>query len=204
MKLPSRGDTVHVVLAGLTEIPARVDLLDERRMSLVMPVDPDRRFKPGKPRAAQVVFASPRGVHQLNGRVIRDPVRAEILWFEPANHAIVQRRDLARVDACLAVRVMVIDDDGGRIARTTTVNVSGGGLLMQDPLGLEIGEKVQVKVELDPLAEPICAKAEVVREGPDDTKGLRLLEVEGADQERLVRYVLHRQRLELRVARGRA
>lgn len=117
---------------------------------------------------------------------------------------VLQRRDWARVDAGLPVRVTLVEADGHRLARTTTLNVSAGGLLIHDPLGLPLGADVDVRLHLDDLAEPLGAHAHVVREEPCGAKGLQLDHMAEADRERIVRYVFARHRIELQLARSRA
>ena len=56
---------------------------------------------------------------------------------------------------------------------------------------------------IDPLQRPVRALARVMRDGGPDQKGPRFEDVSPLDAERLMKFVRERERIELRVSRGR-
>jgi c-di-GMP-binding flagellar brake protein YcgR len=115
----------------------------------------------------------------------------------------IQRREWARVGAAVPVRLTPVDGRSIPGGETTTLNISGGGVLIRDIWRLPLGLDVRIEIVIDPALPPVRALARVVRDGGPDQKGLRFEDVAPPDAERLMRYVRERERHELRLARGR-
>lgn len=113
----------------------------------------------------------------------------------------LQRRSFFRVDALLVVHATVVEPGTPAApeaaALTTTANVSGGGLLLQDPLGLPLGTVLDLDLELAPNEPPVWARGRVVREVPPHHRGVLIYAIAGSDRERLVQFVTARQREDL-------
>jgi hypothetical protein len=86
---------------------------------------------------------------------------------------------------------------------TTTVDVSGSGIQIQDKWELPLGIDVRVELKL-PEGPPLRALGRVVRVGQEaEQKGIRMDGIARADEDRLMRFIRDREVQALRAARGR-
>lgn len=204
MTPPGRAE--HVVLrlpASGDALPARMGDPDGELLTLVLTAAAAPPALAGD--AGLIEYTTARGVHRVAAEIVGpDAAAPEVVRVRAGGpEQVVQRRDFARVDAFLAVRAKVAGGVQG-IARTTTLNVSAGGVLLQDPFGLPPGAVLELDLELDPPGAPVHARGRVVREVSPDVKGVLIDTIASADRERLVRYVTARERLALqRIARPR-
>jgi PilZ domain-containing protein len=193
------GDQVQLTLPYVGALPARVQEASGTTVTVVLAVG-DPRVARLAGREASLERTSTRGVHRYTGDMRR--VAGEIVTFvvtgEPER---VQRRDWARVEAVLPVEVDPLERSatGGK---TTTLNVSAGGLLVLDPWRLVVGTDVRIALELPTGA--IRALCRVVRDAGDGRTGMAIDDLERDHEDRLVRYVRERERAELRLSRGGA
>ncbi|CAA9475438.1 MAG: hypothetical protein AVDCRST_MAG30-424 [uncultured Solirubrobacteraceae bacterium] len=204
MPPPTRAQHVLIRLPdGDSDLQARVDAADEDTLTLVLaspPEDGDLRD-----RHAIVEYTTPLGVYRLSGELSTGPEdgEADVVHLRRDGHQdVVQRRDFKRVDAVMPIQVMLSEPVRGAL-KTTTLNISGGGLLVQDPLGLEPGTTVDITLDIARGTAPIRAIGRVVRAVAPDEKGIQIEGIAAEDRERLVRYVTERERLALRISRGR-
>jgi two-component system chemotaxis response regulator CheY len=96
-----------------------------------------------------------------------------------------ERREFARVEARLRV---VIVSEGGQELATVTVNVGGGGMLLETT-ALEPGAAVEFRLMLEAGEEPIVGRGRVVRESSEANQAVAFEEVSVADHERLIHYI---------------
>ena len=192
---PARTQPVVIRLPGAPELPARVDAADAASVTLVLAVPP----RGGIDGTAVVEYVTPTGIHRIAGALDRDGRDPAVLRLRRHGEEVVQRREWARVDAVVPVDVRFEDPQAG-LAATVTLNVSGGGALIHDPVGLAIGTRVRLELHLD--QQPITAEGTVVRESGAHAKGVELDDVAEPDRERIVRFVADRQRAELRLRRS--
>ena len=201
MKPPSRAQ--HVVLRlpdGDTELPAQVDDASEESVTLLLSALPSEVVEQLRNSPAVVEYTTPLGVYRLSGEIAAAGEDPEIVRLRRDGHDdVVQRRDFVRVDAVVPLQVSL----PGGAAKTLTLNVSGGGLLVQDPVGLEPGTRIDLNLELAHGAPPVRATARVIREVAPGETALEIVGIANEDRERLVRYVTERERMALRIARGR-
>ncbi len=201
MKPPSRAQ--HVVLRlpdGDTELPAQVDDASEESVTLLLSALPSEVVAQLRHSPAVVEYTTPLGVYRLSGEIAGTGDDPEVVRLRRDGHDdVVQRRDFVRVDAVVPLQVNL----PGAAAKTTTLNVSGGGLLVQDPVGLEPGTRVDLNLELAHGSAPVRATARVIREVAPGETALQIEGIATEDRERLVRYVTERERMALRIARGR-
>jgi PilZ domain len=195
------GDHVQVSLPHVGQLPATVESAEPGVLVLALAVG-DPRVKRLAGSEVGVEHATGRGINRFGGILHLDDKRPEILRVAVVGDAErIQRRDWARVDATLAVRVKGIDENVG--GETVTLNISGGGILVKDPWRMPLGIDVRIELEVEPGAEPIRALCRVVREPARDQKGIRIDNIAREDEERLVRLVRERELAALRMARGR-
>jgi c-di-GMP-binding flagellar brake protein YcgR len=149
-----------------------------------------------------VEVTSGRGIQRYAGTLELDAARAEMLRVVVAGEAErIQRREWVRVEAVVPVHVRGVDEPIG--GETTTVNVSGGGVLVADKWQMPMGIDVRVELRPESGAEPIRALGRVVRDPGNDLKGIRFVDIGREDEERLVRFIRERELAALRLARGR-
>jgi len=202
MPPPRRAQSVVLRLPDAdAELPARVDAVADDVVTLVLSQPPDRGDALHDLHAV-VEYTTPRGVHRLSGALARTGEAPEVVEVHrDGDDEVVQRRDYVRVDAVMPVRLTISDPLRGK-AHTTTLNISGGGLLFLDPLDLPADAVIDVEVEVAPGAPPVRARGRIVREVGRDAKGVQIESIAAEDRERLIRYVTERERLALRIARG--
>ena len=88
---------------------------------------------------AMVELTTARGVRQMHGLVDPDAGHPEVLHVRRTGQEdVIQRRDWVRVEAVVPIKVLITEANG-KAFETTTVNLSGGGLLLRDPVGLAVG-----------------------------------------------------------------
>jgi hypothetical protein len=197
----SAGQKVTLRLPHVGPLPATVEGANGDTLTVTLAVkDPRVQRLDGAEVAVESTTA--RGIHRVNGRLtVRTGETFDITVIGDAER--IQRREWARVSAAVPIRLVPIDDKTIPPGETTSLNVSGGGVLIRDIWRLPLGLDVRVEVVIDPAQPPIRALARVVRDGGPDQKGLRFEDISPIDGERLMKFVRERERIELRVSRGR-
>jgi hypothetical protein len=147
--------------------------------------------------------AGSRGIVRTSGSA--ELIEQNLLRFVLDDHPeLVQRREYVRVVA--AKRVVFADEEGEKIADALTVDLSGGGMLVQLPRSAElpVDEPVRftVYLGLTDYDDQVCGSAHVIRTNPDRQVAMVFDHISHSDQERLIRFVFERQRVALRVTRG--
>jgi hypothetical protein len=194
--IPDRAQPVVIRLPGAPELTARVDAADRAGVTLVLAVPPEGALRDT---SAVIEYHSPTGVHRITGALASDRRDPAVLRLRRDDEQTVQRREWARVDAVVPVDVRFEDHAAG-LAATVTLNVSGGGALIRDPVGLAIGTAVRLELRLGGV--PIAATGRVVRAEADEVKGVVLDAIGFADREQIVRFVTDRQRMAMRIRRA--
>ena len=195
---PARSQPVVVRVPGEADLSARVDAVDARGWTLVLAVPP----RGGVRRTPAVVeYVTPTGIHRIAGALDRAGGDPAVLRLAPSGEETVQRREWARVDAVVPVDVRC-EQPVAAMTATVTLNLSGGGALIKDPIGVPLGTEVHLTLQLD--GTTICASGRVVREAPDNVKGIEIDTIDDGDRERIVRFVADRQRAQMRIKRAGA
>jgi hypothetical protein len=197
---PLRSRYVTVRIAAYDSLPAVVESETERTLVLSLAVRTPKDLEGALARPVRVECSTPRGIQRVTGLAHWDPARPDELRVQRGSEELIQRREAVRVDAVVAGLLIAVEGQSARAA-TTTVNVSGTGMLVRDPLGLAMGERIRLELELEAGARPVTVEGRVVREAGGDAKGLAFEAVSRADQDRLARFIAARQRAELRVGR---
>lgn len=187
---PLPGVPVDVVIAGGWRMPVRVSLAEREGDVLLDPVG-GRPVMPGEVAAcpATLEWRSPRGLVRRQGqlRLVDD----RLVLSGPAEAVVMQRRNFARVRA--AVRVAVIGQGADGELVTRTVDLSVGGMLVENAAMLSIGERVRWVIEL-PGQPGIQGTGEVVRATPFGHRAVRFDPLPDGDDQRLTRYVFAQER----------
>jgi c-di-GMP-binding flagellar brake protein YcgR len=200
--LLDNGEQVSVVLPHIGSLPATVESTRGSAVTVVLAV-PDDRVK--RLNGAQVAIekTSGRGIQRFNGTLAVAGKAGELLTVTLEGEAErVQRRNFVRMEAVLPIKVISLEK-GVKAGETTTVNVSGNGVLINDKWRLPMGIDVRIELMLDPAREPMRALGRVVRYSSESEKGIRIESIAAADEDRLIKFIRERERAELRIARGR-
>ena len=142
---PLRSRYVTVRIAALDSLPAVVESETERTVVLSLAVRTPDGLARALDRPVRIECSTPRGIQRVTGTAQWDPARPDELRVQRESDELIQRRDAVRVDAVVPGLLIAVDGDSARAA-TTTVNVSGTGLLLRDPLGLALGDRVRVQL----------------------------------------------------------
>ncbi len=196
------GQKVTVRLQYVGALPATVEASTPGMLTVALTV-PDTRVNRLDGSEVSVECTSARGIQRFAGSLVlrgRSDVFDIVLGGDCER---IQRREWARVGTVVPIRVVPIDEPDVAAGETSTLNVSGGGVLIRDLWRLPMGIDTRVEILIDPTQPPIRALARVVRDAGPEQKGLRFDDIEPQDSERLMRYVRERERAELRMARGR-
>jgi len=203
INLPA-GQKVSVRLQYVGALPATVEATTATSLTVALAV-PDARINRLDGTDVAVESTSSRGIQRFSGRLVLRG-RSDVFDIEVGGDMErIQRREWARVGTCIPIRIELVDEPDLEIGtgQTQTLNLSGGGVLINDPWRLPLGVDTRVELTIEPSQPPVRALARVVRDAGPERKGLRFDDIEPQDSERLMRYVRERERAELRMARGR-
>jgi hypothetical protein len=193
------GTHVTLRLPHVGALPATVEAAEPGALVVVLAVTDNRVQRLGGVEIS-LEATTPRGIQRFTGSLGLVPGRSELLRIvltgEPER---IQRRDWARIDAVVPVVVQGIDEPLG--GATNTLNVSGGGVLIQDPWRLPLGLDVRVELEVAHGQPPVRALGRVVRAAATDQKGIRIDDLARDDEDRLIKFVRERERAALRMGR---
>jgi hypothetical protein len=144
-----------------------------------------------------VEATSGRGIFRYPGTLVADRNGSLSITLS-GDVERIQRREFVRVEAFLDVTVRGVEEPVG--GETTTVDVSGSGIQIQDKWGLTLGIDVRVELRL-PDGPPLRALGRVVRAGSETEKGIRMDGISRADEDRLMRYIRDKEVQALRASR---
>jgi c-di-GMP-binding flagellar brake protein YcgR len=196
------GEQVSVVLPQVGGLPATVESLAGAAVKLVLAV-PDDRVRRFADHEVGIEKTTARGVQRYTGTLTVSGAKDELLTVSLAGDAErVQRRNFVRVDAVVPIKIVSLEK-GVTAGETTTLNVSGCGVLVKDKWRLPLGVDVRLEITLEAGAEPIRALGRIVRFSSEEEKGIRIEDMTRADEDRLIKFIRERERAELRLARGR-
>jgi hypothetical protein len=190
----------HVILRNVHVgmLPATIEKADAATVTVALAVK-DERMPRLVGHEIAVEITSGRGIHRYTGTLSGE--RAGLLTITLSGDIErIQRREFVRVAAHLDVTVKGIDEAVG--GETTTLDLSGSGMRIQDKFNLPLGIDVRIELQM-PGGPPLTALGRVVRVGSEaDQKGIRFDSVSRADEDRLMRYIRDREVKALRASRG--
>src|SRR5919108_6595960 len=166
------GEHVQLSLPHIGLLPATVSGIEGGAIALVLAVKDARVQRLGGAEVA-VEYKTGRGIQRFGGTLQLDPGQPELLRvILRGDVERVQRREWARVDAILPIKVRGVDEPVG--GDTQTLNISGGGVLIKDIWNLPLGTDVRIELHAQAGDEPIRALGRVVRVAAQDEKGIRI------------------------------
>jgi len=156
----------------------------------------DRRVLDLADRAVYAEFSSSEALFRVRGmlEIVDHHPPSTICMLMPFEHPeAIQRREWVRVRTVLPVEIATCKRSAGdgKVIRTTSVDVSGGGIKLRDGLGVGVGSKVILAVELP--SGPVEIGAEVLEIEPDGATRLRFLKVPESARRRIVRHIFDAQ-----------
>lgn len=142
--------------------------------------------------------------------VLRTPGFAEhigpnlLRFIVDKSRHIVQRREFVRVNTAQPIRLE--REDGSLLMETTTIDVSGGGMLIKVPrrTALPRGD-IYFTLSLGAGAsedQQVSGIARLVRTREEDRAAIDFAAISHANQQRLIRFLFERQRRALANTRG--
>lgn len=143
---------------------------------------------------AVLEFACNRGAVILRGGVSLAAPR--LIIFRPRTREVTQRRKHVRVP--LMLPVALARAGGGPSWESTTIDLSGGGMLVGGVPELEVGEEVVFSLALEQRGPPVCGTARVLLARRGHARAMQFDRLDDDERERIIRVVFER----LRVARA--
>jgi hypothetical protein len=192
---------VKVRLPGGDPLPAVVEKVEEASVAVAlllkahMPLD---RFREA---GATIEYADSKGLHKLPCTVVREDAGDRLILTRELED-VVQRRDYFRVEAFAPLRI-VTREPSPRTLETSSHDLSGGGMLIADPIEIPAETELDIQITVGPGA-PVCAVGKVIRNTGDKRTAVKIIDMSNGDRQALMRYITERQRAALRVAAGRA
>jgi PilZ domain-containing protein len=196
--IPS-GEHVQLNLPHVGLLPATVAGVEAGAIRLVLAVK-DSRVQRLAGQEVAVEYKTGRGIQRYGG-ILQVESGEQLRVVMQGEAERIQRREWARVDTILPIRIKGVDEPVE--GETQTLNISGGGVLVKDKWNMPLGIDVRIELQAEPGAEPIRALGRVVRVAGPDEKGVRIDSISREDEERLVRLVRERELAAARLARGR-
>lgn len=197
---PQQGQQVLVIAPSGATIGARVMGLDPGAtlLDLSGTGSPVTLLAGGN---VAIEYTNRRGICRIDGAAHvagETTVRVE----HDTGVRLIQRREFMRLDATVRV---TYHPPGGWAVETTTVNVSGAGFQLAAGEGLCVGDIVEFTLELDgegnKEAGPLVVTGAILRE-VDGGVGVKIVDVDEEERERLIRWIFVRERLALQIVRG--
>jgi ribosome maturation factor RimP len=197
---PTLAPGQHVIVRNVHVgmLPATIEKADAATVTVALAVK-DERMPRLVGHEIAVEIMSGRGIHRYSGTLSAE--RGGSLTIALSGDVErIQRREFVRVAAHLDVSVLGVDEEIG--GDTTTLDLSGSGMRVQDKFNFPLGIDVRIVLQL-PGGEPLNALGRIVRVGSEeDQKGIRFDSVSRADEDRLMRYIRDREVKALRASRG--
>ncbi|HEY0343696.1 MAG TPA: PilZ domain-containing protein [Solirubrobacteraceae bacterium] len=196
--MTARPQHARVALPGLGWIPALVEI-DGPRGSAVLLARPIRPLEEIVGEDVAIHLTTARGVQRLDAR-IATVTGGERMDLEFHGHCEpIQRRTFARIDAFLDVVAEAPPGSGAKVV-AGIVNISAAGAVVSRLDGLSPGDPVDLSLRLAPNEPQIEIGGRVVRGFEGVLRAVTFERIHEADRERIVRFVITRQRMELKRA----
>ena len=143
------GQKVTVRLQYVGALPATVEASTPGMLTVALAV-PDTRINRLDGSDVAVESTSARGIQRFSGRLVLRG-RNDVFDIEIGGDCErIQRREWARVGTVVPIRVEPIDEPDVVAGETSTLNLSGGGVLIRDTWRLPMGIDTRVEILIDP------------------------------------------------------
>ena len=193
------GKHVTIRLPGGDSLPAHVDEIDEKSITVALLLKAHMTLSVFRERTCRVEYADKKGLHKLSCTII-DSLPGDRLRLSQEPEDVVQRRDYFRVEA-FAQLTITTREDSPRVLETNSHDLSAGGMLIADPIEIPAETVIDIQVKLEGGAV-VKAVGRVIRNTGDKKTAVQIVEISQSDRQQLMRYITERQRAALRVAGG--
>jgi c-di-GMP-binding flagellar brake protein YcgR len=193
------GKHVTVGLPGGDSLPAHVDEIDEKSITVALLLKAPMTLSVYRDRACRVEYADKKGLHKLSCTVI-DALPGDRLRLSHEPEDVVQRRDYFRVEAFAPLSITT-REDSPRTLETNSHDLSAGGMLIADPIEIPAETVIDIQIKIEGGAT-VSAVGKVIRNTGDKKTAVQIVEISQSDRQQLMRYITERQRAALRVAGG--
>jgi hypothetical protein len=192
--LPEPPEPVTLFLPSGEKLPARVSerLGNSLRIVIVVPV----AHLDGSQLASLVLeYANPCGRVRLTGTAAVEQVHeGALLRIDDATMIeAIQERAYVRIEADCPIAINV----GRERVETRTVDLSGGGLLLDGPNRFDLGEELEFELTLVSGSLPVIGSARVTRIDGEGRPAIQFTSISFSDRWRIVRFTLESQRNEV-------
>jgi PilZ domain len=184
------GEHGKLTSPGGEEWPVRVTRGEGDVLMLVLLVE-DERPAPEQVGSLTLECTSKHGLARFQGEAVledRDLVRFNIR----DSAEVEQRREFVRVQSPQPVILSVTGSD--TIDNAYSVDLSGGGMLLNGPEALRLEDNIRFRLHLDANHEPIKGRARVVRCAGDGQRAIVFEQISRRDRDRLIHFIFDRQR----------
>jgi PilZ domain len=189
--LPEPPEPVTIFLSSGEKLPARVAerLGNSLRVVIVVPVE---HLYDSQLAGLVLEYANPCGRVRLTGRAAVERVsEGPVLRIDDATMIeAVEERAYARIEVDCPVAINV----GRERLETRTVDLSGGGLLLDGPSQFDLGEELEFELTLTPGSLPVTGSARVARIDDRGRPAIQFTSISFSDRWRIVRFTLESQR----------
>lgn len=190
----------------LGDFPSRVDAIDEQTITLYAPIDREGNLPVKAGELIAVDFFDNIAMYSFESEItgiISDSHVPLIVINRPSEIKKIQRREFVRVAASLPVAVTRPAISGNTIEmtfETTSIDISGSGILITSPVKIKEGEHLRLKITLPD--QEVETEGTVIRTLPNPSSqsypvGIRYENIPEYLRDRIIAFVFDRQ-LELR------
>ena len=151
----------------------------------------------------RLAFDVAGSIKSIQARIVHQPAPAKLVMELVETFSYLQKREYFRVDAEMVVSWWLFEQDNTKpITTQGTVNISGGGLRFAVDEKVARGERLGLKILLDPEREMIECVGEVVGTyllGRQHSLALKFIKIDNVDRDAIIAFCLAEQRRQLRI-----
>ena len=195
VELPEPPQEVSLAMPDGERLPARVARREGDELLVLMMVPAKEPLSDAQLRDVVVELASSKGLVRLAGDAVVE--EQDLLRFRDLHSAeILQRREYVRVKTARPVLVSL----NGSLApvESSSVDLSGGGMLIGSSDNLRVGARIHFRLSTDEDSPPITGGGTVVRNDANGKYAIAFDSISEGNRRRLIRFLFDCQREERR------
>lgn len=152
---------------------------------------------------ATLLYGLREGIVEVQGAVRGVGLRSRLFRFDYRGDGEFRRRQYVRVAAEVPL-VLRRARASNELVVSKTIDLSGGGMGIVDPVDLPLNAILRIEVRLPGEPEPLAFIGRLVRHIGDNAKGVEIEKIAGEDRRRLLDFIFMRRWVELRRQTGAA
>ena len=194
IELPEPSQEVSVAMPDGERLPARVAKREGDELLILMMVPAKETMSDAELREIVLELTSAKGLVRLAGDAVLED--RDLLRFRDLHSVdILQRREYVRVQTSRPVLVSI----GGRgQIESSSVDLSGGGMLLGGLEHLPVGSQLEFRLTTDGDSPPITGTGRVVRSDHNGRCAIAFRSISEGNRRRLIRFLFDCQREERR------